>query len=73
MHALDQMTLRGATWEEVEAAVARGEQFPAKTWPNRISRNFPGEHSWRGTKQLEVYAVFEDDGWLIITVIAKYF
>lgn len=77
MHALDQIMLRGATREEVEAAVERGEQFPAKHGRTGFRRNFSGEHRWRGrlfdTKQLEVYAVFEDSGWLVITVIVKYF
>jgi hypothetical protein len=40
-------------------------------------REFPFNATWRGrifaTKQVEVYAVREQDNWLAITVIACYF
>jgi len=61
----------------VIAAIEGGEKFPAKHGRTGFRRNFPGSYVWRGrtfdTKQLEVYAVFEDDGWLAITFIAKFF
>jgi len=38
--------------------------------------NFTDAGVWQGrsysTKQLEVYAVQEGDGWLVITVLVKY-
>ncbi|MCS6903534.1 MAG: hypothetical protein NZO41_04590 [Candidatus Bipolaricaulota bacterium] len=40
-------------------------------------RNFPYGKTWRSktysTKQVEAYAVQEADGWLVITVITRYF
>lgn len=39
--------------------------------------NFPFQGNWRGkeyhTKQVEVYAVQDQENWIIITVITKYF
>jgi hypothetical protein len=36
-----------------------------------------GSGSWRGnrypTRQIEPYAVWEDDGWLVIIVLVKHF
>jgi len=76
-HARDRMELRGASVEEVEVAVAKGEQFPAKHGRTGFRRNFAGAHAWRermfDTKQIEVYAVLEDGDWLVITVIVKFF
>ena len=71
------MELRGCTAEDVVETVTRGETFPAKHGRTGFRRNFPGAHAWRGrqfdTKQIEVYAVFEDDAWLAITVLVKFF
>lgn len=71
------MEIRGATADEIEITVARGEQFPAKHGRTGFRRNFSGSHQWRGrvfdTKQIEAYAVVEDGDWLVITVIVKYF
>lgn len=54
-----------------------GERFPAKHGRTGFRLNFTGEFTWRGrsfdTKQLEVYAVFEENSWLAITVIVKFF
>ncbi len=77
-HALERMTERGASEEEVRAAVQVGEQFPAKFGRVGFRRNFPFERLWRGqvyaTKQIEAYTVREGpDDWLIITVITRYF
>jgi len=75
-HALERMDSRGATAEEVIATVAAGEPFPAKYGRTGFRRNFAGDHAWRGrqyaTKQIEAYAV-DEDGWLVITVIVKYY
>ena len=76
-HAADRMAMRGASDDEVFATLRSGERFPAKHGRTGFRRNFPGPFSWRDrmfdTKQLEVYAVFENDEWLAITVIVKYF
>lgn len=76
-HAVERMTERGSTKQEVISTVEQGEQFPAKFGRTGFRRNFPFDRQWRGkyygTKQLEVYAVQENNDWLVITVITKYF
>ncbi len=76
-HALERMKERGATEEEVRATVSQGEHFPAKFGRTGFRRNFPFNSEWRGKhyhiKQVEVYAVEEESGWLVITVITRYF
>ena len=75
-HARDRLHERGATEEEVVAAIELGERFVAKHGRTGFRRNFPFEGEWNGrrfsTKQIEAYAVKEDD-WLVITVIVKFF
>jgi hypothetical protein len=76
-HARSRLAERGADEAEVVLAVEGGEQFPAKFGRTGFRRNFPFDGIWRGkrylTKQIEAYAVWEDDGWLVITVLVKYF
>lgn len=71
------MAERGATDAEIVATVREGEQFPAKFDRIGFRRNFVFERSWRGrtyaTKQVEVYAVHEEQDWLVITVIVRCF
>jgi hypothetical protein len=75
-HAQERVAERGATEEEVIATVREGETFPAKFGRTGFRRNFVFDGEWLGrryaTKQVEAYAV-EEDGWLVITVIVKYF
>jgi hypothetical protein len=63
------MTERGATEDEVVATVLGGEPFPAKFGRSGSRRNFRYGSLWRGrlyaTKQLEVFAVEEDDSWVV--------
>lgn len=76
-HAAGRMLMRGATEGEVIETIRTGEQFPAKHGRTGFRRNFAGRFSWRGrsfdTKQVEVYAAHENEGWLAITVIVKFF
>ena len=76
-HAEDRLAGRGATDAEVIATVEGGERFPAKFGRTGFRRNFPLNTEWRGrryaSKQVEAYAVKEGGGWLVITVIVKYF
>jgi hypothetical protein len=71
------MLERGATEEEVAATIREGEQFPAKFARQGFRRNFPFKALWRGRryhmKQVEVFAAWEDDDWMVISVIVKYF
>ena len=76
-HAIDRLAERGATEDEVRSVVKEGEQFPAKFGRTGFRRNFQFDSEWHGryykTKQVEVYAVKEDESWLVITVITRYF
>lgn len=76
-HAEERMLERGATKQEIVDTVNAGEQFPAKL--NRIGfrRNFIFKDFWKGnfydTKQVELFAIRENNDWLVITVITRYF
>jgi len=76
-HARERAEERGATEAEIIATIRGGERFPAKFDRTGFRRNFFFEGEWRGRcyhhKQIEVYAVEEMDGWLVLTVIVKYF
>ena len=71
------MIERGADGLEVIATVEKGETFPGKYGRTGFRRNFPFNGSWHGkhydTKQIEAYAVKEDEDWLVITVIVRFF
>lgn len=75
-HARQRMAERGATDAEIIATVEQGEQFPAKFGRTGFRRNFVQQKERRGrvyrTKQLEVIAVPEN-GWLVLTVVVRYF
>lgn len=75
-HAVQRLAERGATEAEVAATIQNGERFPAKFGRMGFRRNFPFQGEWRGqryaTKQIEAYAV-EEDGWLVISVLVRYF
>jgi hypothetical protein len=85
-HAQQRLSERGATEAEVVATVEQGEQFPVKFGRTGFRRNFQFNNQWRGqtyrTKQVEAIAVAEAEsdetrssanGWLVITVIVRYF
>ena len=76
-HAQDRMRERGATEEEVVGMIERGERFAAKHRRTGFRCNFPFDGEWNdrrySTKQVEAYAVEEEGGWLVITVIVKFF
>ena len=76
-HARERLSERGATESEIIETILHGERFPAKFGRSGFRRNFQCEGEWRGqrygTKQIEAYAVENDGGWLVITVLVKYF
>lgn len=76
-HALERMRERGAKEDEVRLTVEGGEKFPAKFDRTGFRRNFAFNTEWRGnfytTKQVEVFAVKENEIWIIVTVITRYF
>jgi hypothetical protein len=71
------MVERGATDAEISSTILEGERFEAKYGRAGFRRNFVFERRWHGrpyaTKQIEAYAVHEGQGWLVITVIVRYF
>lgn len=75
-HAKDRIAERGATEEDVRLTVETGERFAAKYGRSGFRRNFLFNREWMGkyyaTKQVEAYAV-EEQGWLVITVVVKFF
>jgi hypothetical protein len=76
-HARERLIERGTTQREVEATIESGERFPAKFGRTGFRRNFTFAGEWLGrkysTKQVEAYAVEDEEGWLVITVLVKYF
>lgn len=76
-HAQHRLAERGATEPEITATVSGGESFPGRFERTGFRRNFPFGGEWQGryyaNKQVIAYAVRESDGWLVITVITKFF
>ena len=76
-HAQERLPERGASESEVIATVTQGEEFPAKFGRTGFRRDFVYRGQWRGrfyaTKQILAFAERETDGWLVITVIVRYF
>jgi len=76
-HALDQMDDRGASKDEVNAAILNGEQVPAKKGRIAFRKNFLFESYWKGkhytTKQVMPIVKEERDKLVVITVYVFYF
>ena len=76
-HAQERMAQRGATQKEVVLTVQKGERFKAKFGRTAFRRNFVFEKQWQNryykTKQVEAFVVREDDDWLVISVITRFF
>ncbi|MGH8552065.1 MAG: hypothetical protein ACRERS_02115 [Methylococcales bacterium] len=73
--AQDCLQERGAMEDEVVNTVEQGERFSAKHGRSGFRCNFPFDGEWNkrrySTKQVEAYAVEEEDAWLVITVFTK--
>jgi hypothetical protein len=76
-HAYERLAERGATEEEIIATVETGERFAGRFGRTGFRRNLPFKKRWRGKrykiKQVEAYAVRRRDGWLVISVVTRYF
>jgi len=76
-HARDQMAERGATEQEILAALTSGESAPAKLGRLAFRKNFPFERTWKGrfyeTKQVVPVVRGEVDRLVVITVYVFYF
>ncbi len=76
-HAEQRAKERGAEKSEIIDTVSTGEQIPAKYERTGFRKNFEFNNQWNNkqysTKQIEAYCVKENNDWLVITVIVKYF
>jgi len=76
-HALDQMPDRGATKEEVVAAIRSGELSPAKGKRLSFRKNVPFNGEWKGRKyaikQVIPIVIEESDKIIVVTVYVFYF
>lgn len=76
-HSAERMKERGTNEEEVKKTIETGERFQAKFGRTGFRRNFSFNDIWNNkkynTKQVEVIAVNEDDNWVAVTVLVRYF
>jgi len=76
-HAKQRTVESGATEAEVLATLREGERCEAKYGRTGFRRDFAFEKQWHGmfyrAKQVEAYTVHEDQDWLVIFVIVRYF
>lgn len=71
------MRERGATRAEVTDTVNSARPVPAKFGRFRFRKRFTFGSTWNGkryaAKQIDVFAAKMSDGWLVVTVIVRYF
>lgn len=71
-HALDNMFDRGASREEVEHAIRKGEWLPAQKGRIAFRKNFSHNAMWKGkfyqAKQVMPIVVEEPDRFVVVTV-----
>jgi len=76
-HAREQMKERGASEEEVFAAIRAGTPEPARKQRSLYRKNFQFEAVWRGrrysVKQVAVVIARESDRFIVVTVYTFYF
>ena len=76
-HARARLSERGVSELEAVSAIETGARSPAKFGRTRFRWDFPFGSAWRGrhyeTKRVDVIAVEDEGGWLILTVIARCF
>lgn len=76
-HSLDQAKLRGTNQDEIRAAIAEGEEIPAKLGRFMRRKNFDFDGLWQGKlykiKQVAPVFVRENEKIVVITVYTYYF
>ena len=76
-HARTRMRERGATVAEVHQCIHGRQQAIAKFGRTRFRRTFRFDQLWNGKryahKQIDAFAATIPGGWLVVTVIVKYF
>jgi len=76
-HVLQRMAERGANRQEVEEAIRRGRQLPAREGKVAFRLNLKFELTWKGkyygTKQVMPIVAEKPDRYVVITVLTFYF
>ncbi len=76
-HAIDQITDRGTSEDEVKRALQEGEQIPAKKGRIAFRKNFPYNAEWKGKhyeiKQIMPVVAEEAGATVVVTVYVFYF
>ncbi len=76
-HAAQRMRERGATAAQVRQTVVQGTSSAAKFGRTKFSRVFAFGKKWNGKhyarQEIEAFAATIPEGWLVVTVIVKYF
>ena len=76
-HALLQMSIRGATEDEVKLTINTGEKISAKRGRIAFRKNFAFNSYWKGkfyrVKQVMPIVVEENDRSIVVTVYTFYF
>lgn len=76
-HARDKMLDRGASEDEIEAAIRTGNSEPVRKGRRMFRKNFPYNRSWRGkhyaVKQVAPIVVEEEGRLIVVTVFVYYF
>jgi hypothetical protein len=71
------MRERGATVREIQSTVQAGQASPAKFGRTRFRHTFAFNASWNGKhfsrKQIDAFAASITGGWIVITIIVRYF
>jgi hypothetical protein len=76
-HVLQRMAERGASRQEVEDAIRRGQRVPAREGKVAFRLNLRFEQTWKGryygTKQVMPIVSEKTDRYVVITVLTFYF
>jgi hypothetical protein len=76
-HAAQRIRERGATVRQVRETVANGKRSAAKFGRTKFRQVFAFGRRWNGKhyvkQQIEAFAATIPDGWLVVTVVVKYF
>jgi hypothetical protein len=71
------MQERGATRAQVTDTITSGRPAPAKFGRRRFRKTFPFNAEWNGTryarKTIDAFAAKMSYGWLVVTVVVRYF
>lgn len=58
-------------------AIREGDTSDARHGRTEFRYSFSCENEWNGTyydhKELTVYAVYDDENWIVVTVISRYY